>query len=83
MIFENRSKPVVAAIHGVALGGGLEIAMACHFRIATREARFGQPEVKLGFVPAAARRSGLPRAIGPAKAVEMIIGGEPIGRMRR
>ena len=77
--FENRSKPVVAAIHGVALGGGLEIAMACHFRIATREARFGQPEVKLGFVPGGGATQRLPRAIGPAKAVEMIIGGEPIG----
>ncbi|WP_050386530.1 3-hydroxyacyl-CoA dehydrogenase NAD-binding domain-containing protein [Bradyrhizobium pachyrhizi] len=77
--FENRIKPVVAAIHGVALGGGLEIAMACHFRIATRDATFGQPEVKLGFVPGGGATQRLPRAIGITKAVEMIIGGEPIG----
>ena len=77
--FENRVKPVVAAIHGVALGGGLEIAMACHFRIATPDATFGQPEVKLGFVPGGGATQRLPRAVGTTKAVEMIIGGEPIG----
>jgi 3-hydroxyacyl-CoA dehydrogenase len=50
---ENSPKPVVAAIHGTALGGGLEVALACHFRVATKDARLGLPEVKLGLLPAA------------------------------
>ncbi|WP_050419729.1 3-hydroxyacyl-CoA dehydrogenase NAD-binding domain-containing protein [Bradyrhizobium tropiciagri] len=77
-LFENRSKPVVAAIHGVALGGGLEIAMGCHFRIATREAKLGQPEVKLGLIPGGGGTQRLPRAIGPVRAVELIVSGDPI-----
>ncbi|WP_050386802.1 3-hydroxyacyl-CoA dehydrogenase NAD-binding domain-containing protein [Bradyrhizobium pachyrhizi] len=77
-LFENRSKPVIAAIHGVALGGGLEIAMGCHFRIATKDAKLGQPEVKLGLIPGGGGTQRLPRAIGPARAVELIVSGEPI-----
>jgi 3-hydroxyacyl-CoA dehydrogenase len=77
-LFENRSKPVIAAIHGVALGGGLEIAMGCHFRIATKDAKLGQPEVKLGLVPGGGGSQRLPRAIGPERAVELIVTGEPI-----
>jgi 3-hydroxyacyl-CoA dehydrogenase len=78
-LFEKSPKPVIAAIHGVALGGGLEIAMGCHFRIATKDAKFGQPEVKLGLIPGGGGTQRLPRAIGPVKAVEMIVSGESIG----
>jgi 3-hydroxyacyl-CoA dehydrogenase len=78
-LFENRSKPVVAAIHGVAFGGGLEVAMGCHFRIAASDAKLGQPEVKLGLIPGGGGTQRLPRAIGPARAVQMIMTGDPIG----
>jgi len=78
-LFENRSKPVVAAIHGVAFGGGLEVAMGCHFRIAATDAKLGQPEVKLGLIPGGGGTQRLPRAIGPARAVQMIVTGDPIG----
>ena len=78
-LFEKCPKPVIAAIHGVALGGGLEIAMGCHFRIATKDAKFGQPEVKLGLIPGGGGTQRLPRAIGPIRAVELIVSGEPIG----
>src|SRR4051794_12339383 len=78
-LFENRSKPVVAAIHGVAFGGGLELAMGCHFRIAASDAKLGQPEVKLGLIPGGGGTQRLPRAIGPARAVQMIVTGDPIG----
>jgi 3-hydroxyacyl-CoA dehydrogenase len=77
-LFENRSKPVVAAIHGVAFGGGLELAMGCHFRIAASDAKLGQPEVKLGLIPGGGGTQRLPRAIGPARAVQMIVTGDPI-----
>lgn len=76
---ENSPKPVVAAIHGTALGGGLEVALACHFRVATADARLGLPEVKLGLLPGAGGTQRLPRAVGPELAVKMIVGGEPIG----
>ena len=75
---ENSSKPVVAAIHGTALGGGLEVALACHYRVATKEARLGLPEVKLGLLPGAGGTQRLPRAVGPELAVKMIVGGDPI-----
>ena len=78
-LFENRSKPVVAAIHGVAFGGGLEVAMGCHFRIAASNAKLGQPEVKLGLIPGGGGTQRLPRAVGPARAVQMIVTGDPIG----
>ena len=75
---ERAQKPVIAAIHGVALGGGLELAMGCHWRIAAADARVGQPEVKLGLIPGAGGTQRLPRLVGLAKALEMICGGEPI-----
>ncbi len=76
---EKASKPVVAAIHGTALGGGLETAMACHYRVAVPSAQVGQPEVKLGIIPGAAGTQRLPRLAGVAKGVEMCAGGDPIG----
>ncbi|MDA9466688.1 3-hydroxyacyl-CoA dehydrogenase NAD-binding domain-containing protein [Bradyrhizobium sp. CCBAU 53415] len=76
---ENSPKPVVAAIHGTALGGGLEVALACHFRVAVKEAKLGLPEVKLGLLPGAGGTQRLPRAVGPELAVRMIVGGDPIG----
>ncbi len=69
---------MVAAIHGFALGGGLELAMGCHYRIATADARVGQPEVKLGILPGAGGTQRLPRLVGVKLALEMIAGGEPI-----
>ena len=75
---EKSSKPVVAAIHGTALGGGLETAMACHYRVAAATALVGQPEVKLGIIPGAAGTQRLPRLAGVARAVEMCAGGDPI-----
>jgi len=75
---ENCSKPSVAAIHGMAFGGGLELAMAAHYRIAVASAQVGQPEVKLGLIPGAAGTQRLPRLAGVAKAVEMCVEGNPI-----
>ncbi len=75
---EAATKPVIAAIHGTALGGGLETAMACHYRVAVPSAQVGQPEVKLGIIPGAAGTQRLPRLAGVAKAVEMCAGGDPI-----
>ncbi len=76
---ENCPKPVIAAIHGTALGGGLEVAMCAHFRVAVPTARFGLPEVKLGLLPGAGGTQRLPRVTGIAKALEMMTSGEPIG----
>lgn len=76
---ENSPKPIVAAIHGTALGGGLEVALACHFRVATKDAKLGLPEVKLGLLPGAGGTQRLPRAVGPELAVKMVVGGDPIG----
>src|ERR1700736_3890125 len=73
------NKPVIAAIHGVAFGGGLEVALGCHFRIATKDAKLGLPEVKLGLLPGAGGTQRLPRAVGPELAVKMIVTGDPIG----
>jgi len=75
---ENSPKPVVAAIHGTAFGGGLEVAMACHYRVAVPQASIGQPEVKLGIIPGGEGTQRLPRLAGVAKAVEMCAFGEPI-----
>src|SRR5579863_4488175 len=75
---EMSSKPVVAAIHGTAFGGGLETAMACHYRVAVPAAQVGQPEVKLGIIPGAAGTQRLPRLAGIAKAVDMCAAGDPI-----
>ena len=72
---ENCTKPVVAAIHGTALGGGLEIALGCHYRVAVPTAKFGVPEVKLGLLPGAGGTQRLPRVAGVTKALEMVTGG--------
>ena len=77
--FEASRKPVVAAIHGHALGGGLEIAMACHYRVVAPGSRVGQPEVKLGFPPGAGGTQRLPRLAGVAAALDMIVSGAPVG----
>ena len=75
---ENCSKPVVAAIHGTALGGGLEVALACHYRVAVPSAKLGTPEVKLGLLPGAGGTQRLPRVAGVRKALEMCATGNPI-----
>ena len=75
---EDCRKPVVVAIHGTAFGGGLELAMAGHYRVAVPSAQLGQPEVKLGIIPGAAGTQRLPRLAGVAKAVEMCADGNPI-----
>ena len=75
---EAMPKPVVAALHGTALGGGFELALACHFRVATSGARVGLPEVKLGLLPGAGGTQRLPRLVGPEKALRMIVSGDPI-----
>ncbi|MDH4609128.1 enoyl-CoA hydratase/isomerase family protein [Pseudomonas sp. BN102] len=78
LAIENCAKPTLAVLHGSALGGGLEVAMACHYRIARRDARVGLPEVKLGLLPGAGGTQRLPRLAGVELALEMIVGGEPI-----
>src|SRR5215472_6359605 len=75
---EAMPKPVIAAMHGTALGGGFELALACHFRVAVPGARVGLPEVKLGLLPGAGGTQRLPRLVGPEKALKMIVTGEPI-----
>src|SRR5262245_50046235 len=75
---ENCPKPVVCAIHGTALGGGLETAMACHYRVAVASAQVGQPEVKLGLIPGAGGTQRLPRLAGVARAAEMSATGDPV-----
>jgi 3-hydroxyacyl-CoA dehydrogenase len=75
---ENVRKPVVVAIHGSAFGGGLELAMAGHYRVAAPNSQLGQPEVKLGIIPGAGGTQRLPRLVGVAKAVEMCAEGNPI-----
>jgi enoyl-CoA hydratase len=77
-LIEKLGKPVIAAINGLALGGGCEIAMACTVRIASAAAKLGQPEVKLGVIPGYGGSQRLPRLIGRGRAMEMILGGEPI-----
>ena len=76
---EGCAKPVVAAVHGTALGGGLEVAMACHYRVGVKAARFGLPEVKLGLLPGAGGTQRLPRVVGVDKALQMIVSGNMIG----
>ena len=76
--YEASDKPVIAAIHGTALGGGLEVALGCDYRVALDSARLGLPEVKLGLLPGAGGTQRLPRLVGAQKALEMIVGGNPI-----
>ncbi len=76
---EASSKPVVAAIHGTALGGGLEVAMSCHYRCALPNAKVGLPEVKLGLLPGAGGTQRLPRLVGVSAALDMMTSGNPVG----
>lgn len=76
---ENASVPVVAAIHGTALGGGLETALTCHYRVAVPSARCGLPEVKLGLLPGAGGTQRLPRIVGAQRALELVTSGEHVG----
>ena len=76
--YEASDKLVVAAIHGTALGGGLEVALGCDYRVALDSARLGLPEVKLGLLPGAGGTQRLPRLVGAQKALEMVVGGNPV-----
>src|SRR5205823_11131877 len=77
-VLDESPKPVVAAIHGYALGGGLEIALACHYRVAVPSAKVGLPEVQIGILPGAGGTQRLPRLIGPKAALEMITTGRHV-----
>jgi enoyl-CoA hydratase/carnithine racemase len=81
-IIENLGKPVVAAVNGYALGGGCEIAMACHIRLASENAKLGQPEVKLGIVAGYGGTQRLVRLIGLGRALELLLTGEPVSSQR-
>ncbi|MFD1952539.1 3-hydroxyacyl-CoA dehydrogenase NAD-binding domain-containing protein [Sphingomonas arantia] len=81
-VIEGSPKPIVAAIHGTALGGGLEVALACHYRIAAEGAKLGLPEVQLGLLPGAGGTQRLPRLVGVSEALTMIVGGSPISAGR-
>jgi enoyl-CoA hydratase len=76
--FEAMGKPVLAAVNGYALGGGCELAMACHIRIASENAKFGQPEVKLGITPGYGGTQRLPRIVGKGNALQLLLTGEQI-----
>jgi enoyl-CoA hydratase len=76
--FETSPKPVIAAINGFALGGGCELAMACHIRLASDAAKFGQPEVKLGVTPGYGGTQRLPRLVGKGRALQLLLTGEMI-----
>jgi enoyl-CoA hydratase len=75
---ETMRKPVIAAVNGFALGGGLELALACHFRVASENAKFGLPEVKLGIIPGYGGTVRLPRVVGRGRALEIMLTGEMI-----
>src|SRR2546421_1318972 len=77
-LIEGSPKPVVSAIHGTALGGGLEVTLACHYRVGAKDARFGLPEVKLGLLPGAGGTQRLPRVVGVEKALSMMVSGDPV-----
>src|SRR5438876_771166 len=78
-MIESSPKPVISAIHGTALGGGLEVTLACHYRVGVKGARFGLPEVKLGILPGAGGTQRLPRVVGVEKGLQMMVSGDPIG----
>ena len=78
-MIEHGPKPVIAAIHGTALGGGLEVALTCHYRVAVPSAKCGLPEVNLGLLPGAGGTQRLPRIVGPEKALEMVTSGQHVG----
>jgi len=78
-LIENLGKPVIAAVHGFALGGGLELALACHIRLGSAEARLGLPEVTLGIIPGFGGTQRLPRTIGLGPALELIASGRQVG----
>lgn len=75
---ERFKKPIIAAIHGAALGGGLELAMGCHIRFVSKEAKLGLPELQLGLIPGFSGTQRLPMLVGKAKATEMLLTSEPI-----
>ena len=79
---EALSKPVIAALHGLALGGGLELALACHYRCATTDTSLGFPEIKLALMPGSGGTQRLPRLVGAKVALEMMLGGEPVNAAR-
>ncbi|MFO0490662.1 MAG: enoyl-CoA hydratase/isomerase family protein, partial [Curvibacter sp.] len=78
LAIENSTKPVVAAVHSVAMGGGLELALGCHYRVGAPGCKVALPEVKLGLIPGAGGTQRLPRAIGVEAALNMIVSGEPV-----